>query len=168
MKIILALLLVLLIFIFPQSIGAQELDRLQIFFYEIDSDNEDALNYYDITIPSWLSVENRALIIFSEIFDNFNPDIMIFVPPNVQILDVFFHAEYSHLVLNLSSDILNYGGTYFEDKLINKLLINAATIPEVGYFSVLIDGQRQCFPEGTSILNNSLALFNRPRIKIPL
>ena len=168
MKILFALFLLFLIFVFPQNIGAQELTRLQIFFYEIDEEGEEALNYYHITIPARLSVEHRALVIFSEIFDNFNPGKMIYVPPDVRILDIFFHAEYAHLILNLSADILNYGGTHFEYRLINKLLINAAGIEEVGYFSVWIDGQRRYFPEGTEILNNSLALFNCPRIKISL
>jgi len=168
MKILLSLLILLLIFIFPQVVGAQELDELQIFFYEIDVYGEEWLNYYNITIPAWLCIEHRALIIFTEIFDNFNPDKMIYVPYGVRILDVFFHAEYAHLVLNLSADILNYGGTHFEYRMINKLLINAASIQEVGYFTILIDGQRQYFPEGTMILNNSLASFNCPRFKISI
>ena len=157
MKILFALLLVLLIFIFPQSIAAQELDKIQIFYYEIGIDGEEMLSYYHITIPPWLSAENRALIIFSEIFDNFNPDKMIFVPPDVRILDIIFHAEYAHLILNLSTDILNFGGTHFEYRLISKLLVNAANIREAGYFSVWIDGQRQYLPEGTIVLNFKLS-----------
>ena len=160
MKILFAILIVLLIFIFPQNIGAQELDKLQIFYYEIDGDGEEMLAYYHIIIPAWLSVENRALIIFSEIFDNHNPSKMIYAPPNVQILGISFHATDSHLILNLSPDILNYGGTHFEYKLIHKLLANAANITNVNYLTILIDGQRQYFPEGTLIFNSPLSIFN--------
>jgi uncharacterized membrane protein YciS (DUF1049 family) len=64
MKILLALLLLLIIFIFPQNIGAKEMDKITIFFYEIDTHGEDMLNYYHITIPPGLTVENRAMIIF--------------------------------------------------------------------------------------------------------
>jgi len=160
MKIIFALLLISLIFIFPQGIGAQETDNLQIFFYQIDDDGEEVLAYYLITIPAWLSTEHRALVIFSEIFDNFNPDKMIYAPPNVRILDIFFHASNSHLILNLSADILNFGGTHFEYRLIHKLLINAAGIKEVDSLTILIDGQRQYFPEGTKVHEQELSIDN--------
>ncbi|MDR2183036.1 MAG: GerMN domain-containing protein [Clostridiales bacterium] len=166
MKILFAILLVLLIFIFPQSVGAEELDRLQIFFFEIGDDGEDVLNYYHIAVPSRLSVEDRAIVVFSEIFDNADADKMIYAPPQVRILDIIFHGAASHLVVNLSAEILNYGGTHFEDRLIYKLLINAAGIGNVAYLTILIDGRPQYFPEGTIILKNSLALFNCPRIKI--
>ena len=165
MKILFALMLLSLLFIFPQRIGAQELDRLQIFFYEIDAAGEEVLNYYYITIPARLSVEHRALVIFSEIFDNYNPNKMVFVPPDVRILDVLFLAGSSHLILNLSSDILNFGGTHFEYKLIHKLLTNAAGVGEAAYFTILIDGQNQYFPEGALILNNSLHYFTAPESK---
>ena len=165
MKIFFALMLLLLLFIFPQRVGAQELDKLQIFFYEIDEAGEETLVYYHITIPLGLSVEHRALIIFSEIFDNHNPDKMLFAPPNVRILDVLFLAGSSHLILNLSSDILNFGGTHFEYKLIHKLLTNAAGIGKATYFTILIDGQNQYFPEGVLILNNSLHYFTAPESK---
>ena len=151
MKFFFALLLVLIIFIFPQSIGAQNLDKLQIFYYEIGVDGEETLNYHHITIPAWLSVEHRALIIFTEIFDNADPDKMVFVPLNVRVLDAFFFEDTAHLILNVSAEILNYGGTYFEYMMINKLLANAGGIPEVGYFSIWINGQRQYLPEGIEV-----------------
>ena len=153
MKILFALLLVLLIFIFPQNIGAQELDRLQIFHYQITANYDEVLIYYHIIIPAWLSAEDRALVIFSEIFDNFDPCKMVYVPPGVRILGISFQADNSHLILNLSADILNYGGTHFEYRFIHMLLTNAAGIKEVSYLTVLIDGQQQCFPEGTAIIN---------------
>ena len=165
MKIFFALILLLLLFIFPQRVGAQELDRLQIFFYEINEEGQETLIYYHITIPARLSVEQRALIIFSEIFDNHNPDKMLFAPPDVRILDVLFLPGSSHLFLNLSPDILNFGGTHFEYKLIHKLLTNAAGIDSVSYLTILINGQNQYFPEGSLILNNSLHYFTAPESK---
>jgi len=161
-KILFAILFVLLIFIFPQNIGAQELDRLQIFFHEIDADGEDVLNYYHITIPAWLTVENRALVIFTEIFNNINPEKMIYAPPNVSILGISFHAAASHLIINLSVDIMNYGGTHNEYMLIQKLLANAASMADVRYLTILIEGQEQYFPEGTLI---SLHYLTAPESK---
>lgn len=159
-KIILALLLLLLIFIFPQSIGAQDLDKLQIFYYIVDDDGEDILNYYHISIPAWLCTQNRALIVFTEIFDNFNPDKMIYVPPGVRILNIIFCEYTAHLTINLSTEILNYGGTHFEYRLVNKLLKNTVSIHGVSYLTILIDSQHQYFPEGMEIFNFQLLTFN--------
>ncbi|MCL2573857.1 MAG: GerMN domain-containing protein [Defluviitaleaceae bacterium] len=159
-RFIIAIVLVLIIFAFPQSVGSGELDMLKVFFYEISEDGHDVMNYYNIIIPVWLSVEQRAIIVFTEIFDNFNPDEMIYAPPNVQVLDVVFDAENAHLIVNLSLDILNYGGTYFEHLLITKLMTNAANITNVNYFTILINSEPRYFPEGTTILKNSLAFFN--------
>ena len=151
MRILVALLLLALIFAFPQGVGAAESDKLTIFFYEIGDDGEDVISSYIIAIPPHLSVEARAMLIFSEIFDNANSDKMIYAPRDVRILDVFFHREYAHLVLNLSSEVMNYGGTHFEWQFVRKLIANAASIREVGYLSVLVDGQRRYLPEGTKI-----------------
>ncbi|MCL2376824.1 MAG: hypothetical protein FWC76_05440 [Defluviitaleaceae bacterium] len=126
MKIIIALLLLALIFTFPQVVGAKEADA-----------------------AAGPCIEARALLVFSEIFDN--ADNLYYVPLDVRVFDVFFHAEYAHLVINLSPEVLNYGGTHFEWEFVRILLINASSIEGVGYFTVLIDGQRRCLPEGTEI-----------------
>ena len=126
MKFIIVFLLLILIFIFPQAVGATGSD-----------------------IDEQPSVETRAILIFSDIFDNSHD--LYYVPHGVSVLDVFFHTEYTHLVLNLSPEVLNYGGTHFEWEFVQILLINAASIEEVGYFTVLIDGQRRYLPEGTKI-----------------
>ena len=126
MRIAIVLLLLSLIFAFPQTIRAKEVD-----------------------ISARLSVEVKAMQIFSEIFDNSHE--RNYIPHSVRVLDTFFHKEYAHLVLNLSPEVLNYGGTHFEWHFVQILLMNAANMEEVGYFTVLIDGQLQYLPEGTKI-----------------
>ena len=151
MKILAIILLVLLLFIFPQELYSPETETIEIFFYEVSEQGEDVLSSYILTIPYWLNTQQRAFIVFNEIFNNFDPEKMIYVPPDVQVLDVFFHPYDAHLILNVSSEILNYGGTHFEDRLVTKLIKNAGNIPGVGYFTVLIDGQREYLPEGIMI-----------------
>ena len=163
-KILLALLFLLLIFIFPQSVGAGDLGIVRVFYYEIEYCGESLLSYYQITVPAWFCVEVRAIIVFNEIFDNFNPDKMVFVPPGVRILGVAFDDVRGHLTLNLSDDILNYGGTYFEDRLVSKLLANAAGLEGVRYLTVLIEGQQRYFPEGSMIIDVRVGMEPHPYV----
>ena len=151
MRIVVAFLLLLLIFIFPQTVFADELDYLEVFHHVADADNNISLTSYIIKIPTWLTTENRALVVFTEVFNNIDPDKMIFAPHGVAVLDVFFFSEYSHLVVNLSAEIMMYGGTYFEYRLVEKLLANATAMPDVAHFTVLVDGQPTYLPEGTRI-----------------
>lgn len=151
MKILAIFFFVLLLFIFPQKLHSPETETINVFFYEVSNQGEDILSSYSITIPYWLNTQQRAFIVFNEIFNNFDPDKMIYAPPNVQVLDVFFHPYEAHLILNVSDEILNYGGTHFEYRLVNKLLKNAGNIPGVGYFTVLIEGRREHLPEGIKI-----------------
>jgi len=144
MKLFIVLFILILLFAFPQSVGADstKLDKLTIFYFDADEN----ISYYNIIIPAWLTIENRALVVFKQVFDK-----TVFVPQGVKVLDVFFHNEYAHLVINLSAEILNYGGTYFEYRLVTKLLMNASGIRGVGYFSIMIDGQWRYLPEGTKL-----------------
>jgi len=151
----LALFFLLLIFIFPQRVYA-DVDYIEVFYHKIDEDDEAFLVSYIIQVPSYLSVENRAMVVFSNIFDNTYVDEIIFVPKDVHIIDVFFSEEYAHLVINLSAEMLNYGGTYFEYRLVEKLIANAAALEEVAYFTILTEGQSLHLPEGTLIFETKV------------
>jgi len=147
LKLIAALLALFLLFIFPQRIST-DLEHLRIYYFEIcEIGNATPANYI-ITIPSWLSIEHRAQVVFSQIFNNITPEKMVFSPQNVQILDIFFHREYAHLVVNVSADVLSYGGTAFEHYFVEKLLLNVTALGQVGTFTLLIEGEAKHLPEG--------------------
>lgn len=147
MKFIVALLTLFLLFVFPQRVST-DLEHLRIYYFEICETGNATLANYIITIPSWLTVEHRAQVVFSQIFNNISPEKMVFSPQNVTILDVFFHREYAHLIVNVSAEILSYGGTTFEHYLVEKLLLNATALGQVGTFTLLIEGQPRHLPEG--------------------
>jgi hypothetical protein len=115
---------------------------LAVFYYRPD----DSFGHYEIIIPADFPVQYRAWVVFSEVFRNGE-----FVPPHVRILDVEFKPKYGILILDLSQEVLDYGGTYFEYRFINLLLKNAAALPDVRYFTVLIEGQSRHLPEGSKI-----------------
>ena len=158
MKTIMVMSFIMAMFVFPQKVGDIAFDELQIFYYRAINSDEVVMSSYPIIIPARLTTEQRALLIFTEVFED-SLSKKLFVPKNVKVLDVFFDYESTHLILNLSQDILNYGGTYFEDKLVSILLANAAALPEVGYFTVLIEGKRLHLPEG--VLINEIRVYDK-------
>ncbi|MCL2855131.1 MAG: GerMN domain-containing protein [Defluviitaleaceae bacterium] len=123
---------------------------LQIFYYNADGD----FAYYNMTVPAYFTTEQQAWVVFSKIFNNINPDKMTFVPPNVQILNIWF--ENGALTLNLSSDVIKYGGTYFEHRFVEKLLKNAAQLPASHYITILTEGRARHLPEGIKIFREPL------------
>lgn len=150
------LLLILLIFLASaQGINLDRSDNLQVFFYEVYADGKETLNTHTLTIPPELTTEDRAFIMFSKVFISSQA----FNPGNIRILGVSFCEQCKHLVIDLSTEILNYGGSYFEYRLINKLIKNAATLPNVNYFTILIDGQLRYLPEGTLIYRVCLSKY---------
>lgn len=148
MKYAVIIFILALIFIFPQSIDFPDFEEMHIYHYKFCEEGEATLIPHRFFVPSWLSVEGRAWVVFSQIFNN-SLEKMHFMPNNVEILDVFFQHKTANLILNLSAEILKYGGTYFEYRLIEMLLANASQIPKVDYLTILIEGHLRPLPEGT-------------------
>ena len=91
-----------------------------------------------------------AWILFTQVF-NSNAD---FVPQNVEILSIWF--DDGVVTINLSEDVMNYGGTYFEYNFVNILLNNAAALPYPNYLTVLVEGRVRHLPEGVEIFRTPL------------
>jgi len=72
-----------------------------------------------------------------------------FVPENVEILSIWL--EDGVLTLNLSAEVMEYGGTYFEYRFVNLILETAATLPYPNYLTVLVEGVAQHLPEGVKV-----------------
>ena len=129
MRILAAMSILVALFAFPQRVST-DLEILRIHYFEICDAGEVTPAEYKITIPSWLTVEHRAQVVFSQIFNNIRLDKMAFVPRGVKVLDVFFCHDHAHLIVNVSSAIFDYGGTMFERYLVETLLLNAAAMPQ--------------------------------------
>jgi len=117
---------------------------VQIFFYNPDGD----FGHNEIIVPANLPVQYQAWVVFSEIFERGEFD---FVPRDVRVIGVDFEPAHGILTLNLSHEVLNYGGTYFEERFTQKLIKNALNLPDVRYFTLLVEGELQEFPEGVKI-----------------
>jgi len=86
-----------------------------------------------------------AWIVFSYLFSSGQD----FVPQNVEILAIWL--EDGVLTLNLSAEVMDYGGTYFEYRFVNLLLETATILPYPDYLTVLIEGVAQHLPEGVKV-----------------
>gem|GEM_PF-5747663 len=139
--------IVLLISVFVFPIGANaDLVALRLYYYPPESDAP--LQYISIIVPKNLKIENRAKVIFSLVFDDFEPSRMNYTPANVEILSIGYLAAYSHLVIDVSPQIRDFGGGHFEYRLVARLLQNARGLG-VRQFTMLIDGEVLHLPEGS-------------------
>ena len=77
-----------------------------------------------------------------------------------EIIGIYLKED-GHLLLNVSSDILSFGGgTYFEGRIVDSLLEFATSIPNAKYLTLLIEGTPQKLPEGTEIFYMPLIPHN--------
>ena len=53
-----------------------------------------------------------------------------------------------HLILNISNQIKNYGGSYFERHLVNQIKMTADDL-NIQSLKILIDGENEYLSEGT-------------------
>jgi len=117
---------------------------LQILFFNVDSEAE----YQRLIAPACLPVEFQAWAKFTIIFQ---VNDFYFVPENVSVLGAWFEPVDKELFLNVSSEVLNYGGTYFEYRFVQTLLKNAFNLPNVRYFTLLVEGEPAPLPESSKI-----------------
>ncbi len=71
------------------------------------------------------------------------------VPEEVYVLGA--EIEEGLLTLNLSNEVLKYGGNYMELNFCKQLLKTALTLPSVKSLTVRIENERQPLPEGRVI-----------------
>ncbi|WP_058486565.1 GerMN domain-containing protein [Defluviitalea phaphyphila] len=71
------------------------------------------------------------------------------IPENTKLINVTFQD--GHLILNISKEIKNYGGTLTEEWIIDKILSIGFSANDVNSITILIEGEKDYFPEGTII-----------------
>ena len=82
-----------------------------------------------------------------------------YIPSQTEILSVQWSE--GTLTIDVSSDITSYGGgNAMEYAILCGLLEMAFSIPQVESFTLLIEGQASCLPEGTQILDYTRERYN--------
>lgn len=119
---------------------------MQNFFYiKYDGEKEvwveEELNLGDVDTEY-----EKAYVVISNLF---SVEGTSFIPKDIKILDTYLLEDC--IVLNVSKDINNYGGTYYEKRLIAQIVKNILGIEGVNKVTLLIDGEDVSLNEGIFI-----------------
>ena len=92
--------------------------------------------------------EEEAFAVFADFFGNG----FFCVPEKVKLLAA--EIENGCLILNVSEDILRYGGNAYERALVLQLMKTASSFPGIEYLTLLIEGESHPLTEGRIIYNS--------------
>lgn len=149
-----------MIFVCPEkSINAETVYN-EYSVYAINSENDD-MRWIEFThiyeeIPTNIKEEFIAKKVFESYF---NEGHSYYVPKNVEINSLYY--ENGHLYLNISSEVLNYGGNFHENILKAEITRNALEIENVEKFTLLIDNKVGLLTEGGSIISATKESFDK-------
>ncbi len=137
-KIYIVILILILLLCFPPKVFADQTNT--IFYYDLQNGQtklfHEQLNFHGDFLNSQI-----AFIIFDNLFCQQK----MFIPQGSHLISVKIENE--TLILNLSSQIKNYGGSYFEQHLLTQIKLTAQNL-NFDHFTILIDNQKQYLPEG--------------------
>lgn len=149
-KILLILLPSVLLFLFPQRVSAQP--EVLTLHYLVDETTFESVDYY---LYGEFTPQNKAEIIYRNLFSPRDGK-RVCIPEGTEVLSVDIYG--GMLLLDVSADILNYGGgSAYELALVRQIMVNAAEIEGVESVTLLIDGERTYLPEGMELCCEPLA-----------
>lgn len=142
---------IILIFSFPQKIHAassQSVEELRYYYLEFQDDAE----YWRSKIVSCgeaeLSPAEKAFHVFEGFFSD---GLSASIPAETKVLQVTINEDL--LILNVSREIKNYGGTANEEALTRQLVETALAMPGIAKVTLLIEGKEDYLPEGSRIFD---------------
>jgi hypothetical protein len=123
------------------------LEKFEIF--EIESEADAQGNTYnwsrrEIAIRPGTPEEGARLV-----FEDFFAAAAYCVPEGVRVLSV--EIDEDCLILDVSGDILRYGGNAYERALVAQCVRTALALPGVEYFTLLVEGELQPLTEGRTV-----------------
>lgn len=149
-KIFVALAVVLFLCIFSEKVYAEDNnDSLYMYYYSFKDDGKEYFDSESFCFFGSFTEEQKAFIIFDNLFNNTEKDKINFVPEGTKILDIIIKDDI--LVLNVTNEIRNYGGTSYETAMIKQLAINALNFKGVKRLTLMFNGNYGALPEGKFI-----------------
>jgi len=143
-KLTLLAFIILLLFAFPQRARA-DCGREYIVRFETRN-GISRLIHEELYFMGDFSDRERAWIIFYNLLCMERSE---FVPPGVRLLGVWI--EHGELIVNVSDEIKNYGGTYNEMRLRTQIVLTGLEMRGVNAVTLLIEGEPGILPEGSTI-----------------
>ncbi len=140
---ILAVIVTLIIFLFPQKVRAAQ--EVNLYYYTVDR-SEDIIKAEKIDFDRDMPGSEQAYAVFTKLFTYpYNA----YIPDNTKLISVVLNDRV--LILNVSEDILKYGGSYNETRIKELILKNAFVLDEVDKVTLLVNGEYVPLPEGSEI-----------------
>jgi hypothetical protein len=130
---------------------ARASDTVRIYTYFNDSESSGFV-YRKAAPDDCLTETRRAFYIYAALFGE-----ICFLPPDVRLLDVFIAEPL--MIINVSPEFTQYGGTFAERALVAMLHRNAWQIRGVGMITLWIDGRLDFLPEGTLLYESCIIQF---------
>ncbi|MCT4685863.1 GerMN domain-containing protein [Vallitalea sp.] len=122
--------------------------KSNIFYYEFEQQDEGILTSQEIDLKDNKNVEENIRYTLQYLFDN-NEGYYSFIPEKVTITNILFIN--GSLEIEVSEDMLNYGGTAREISMVDQILATVFANNEIEEFSLFIEGDREVLNEGTTI-----------------
>ena len=157
-KAVFIIMLFAVFFTFPQKInGTGEIGQVRCVWYADTAEADDTEIYlpYKILFVGEYSDVCIAEILFTNLFENVSGKISL-MPEDVKLLGV--EISDGTLNLNVSSEILGYGGTAYENALAGQIMRTASEIDGVTKLSLLIDGEIRPLCEGSVLENEKVPI----------
>ncbi len=121
-----------------------------VFYYTMNEQGNLDKYGQKIIFCSPFTSEEKASILFENLFYKWNREgVWTAVPRNTTLIGLQL-AE-GHLVINVSKEIKEYGGSSWEQMVEIQLLDTAFSLPTVEQVTLLIEGKLDALPEGTQI-----------------
>lgn len=118
------------------------------FYFEFDDEGRERIVCEEIVFQDNKNVEENIQYILQSLFDN-TKEWDSFIPKNVTVTNILYIN--GSLDIELSEDILDYGGTAWEIAMVDQILATVFSIEEIERFTLLIKGDRKILVEGTII-----------------
>ncbi len=141
------LLIIIIIFLFPQKVKAE---KGYVSYINFDENGNEIWATNELDLENNLSKEEISTKIFENLLNDKNE---MFIPEGTKLLTLVIND--GHLVLNVSDEIKNYGGCYYELCLKKQIIKTALSIPNINKVTLLIENSVEYLPEGSFIVNET-------------
>lgn len=122
--------------------------RVIDLYYYVQEETQDVKLIKSSSKVKRGSTEEMLLETLGKLLDNNNEDITFIPEKAVVNMVIFFSGE---LYVDFSKELLNYGGTMWEEGMVNQILSVIFQFQEVEKVTFYIDGKRENLVEGTVI-----------------
>jgi spore germination protein GerM len=118
------------------------------FYYDFDEEGKEVLICEVMDLEEDNNIEENIKYTLTYLFDNIN-DRYTFIPESVKVSNILYIN--GSLYVEVSSDMLNYGGNMRESAIVDQLLCTVFSFDEINDFTLEIEGEREFLVEGTII-----------------